>query len=83
MNEPMNLTSAKVAQHVRAALRCLDEAQRELDRAAQEICPVRALGNSRDRLRDLYHHVHQAWLNVEARLLAGKRQLDEYARRNP
>lgn len=55
----------------RAVLNALDHlqrAQRLVDLAAQELCPVPGLADEWEDLRDLYHEIRNHWCNVEGHL---------------
>ncbi len=58
--------AAEADAKVRAALDHIEEAQQELGRACQELCPIIGGASQWKRVRALYDRVHDEWHRVHA-----------------
>jgi hypothetical protein len=58
--------AAATDEKVAAALDHIEEAQRELGRACQELCPIIGGASQWKRVRALYDRVHDEWHRVHA-----------------
>lgn len=72
----MNKETPSARLHADLALERIEEAQRELARAAEALCGVRGLAPEHSELTRLYFKVQDFWHKVSARAAARARNVD-------
>lgn len=66
---------------IQEAMRLIEQAQQTLDKAAQQLCPVRGLGSEWTKCVRLYEEIRKLWYRVEKKLDGGKYDMQSFGGR--